>query len=382
MLRVGYVVCRFDMGGLERVAAHLANGLDRAVFEPFIFCLERTGAAAGWLNEEHVPIIELHKREGNDPSVVLRLARSLRAHGIDVVHSHNWGTLVETTLARRLARTPVHVHAEHGQELDSLRTGGLRRLARSTATRWALARADTVVVCAESVRDRIHRRTGFAAANMLCIPNGVDPPPQPDEESRKLRGELGITDGALVVGSLSRLVPVKDFGTAIEMLAHCPAELVDVHLVLVGDGPEESSLRERAAVLGVSGRVHLVGRREDVGAWLSLFDVYLNSSLSEALSMGLLEAMSLGLPSVVTDVGDHASVVGGDDSCGLVVPPAAPRELGLAVGRLASSKELRDDFGSHARKRYLDLYTTARMVEDYASLYRRLHRHKAVTPAP
>ena len=355
-LHVGYVVVRFDVGGLERVAAHLINGVDRSAFRPFVFCLERTGRAADWLCAADVPVIELHKRAGNDPSVVWRLSRALRDNGIDVVHSHNWGTLVETMLARRGAGTPIHVHAEHGQELDSLQTRGMRRRLRNSATRWALNRADAVVVCAESVRHRIHDRTSFPAADMLCISNGVDTPLRRTDSSQELRRSLDISEEAIVLGSLSRLVPVKDFETAIETMTHVRDGSPDVHLVLVGDGPQEKSLRTRAESLGVSGQVHVVGRQENIGDWLGAFDIYLNSSLSEALSMGLLEAMSLGLPSVVTDVGDHAAVVGGEAPCGLVVPPGEPGELARAVATLAQSREIRDDFGRRARERYLEHY--------------------------
>jgi len=374
-LRVAYIVCRFDVGGLERVAAHLVNGLDRSMFEPFIFCLERTGSAEHWLSNDQTRIIELNKRAGNDPKVVIRLAAALRENHIDVAHSHNWGTLVETTLARRLARTPVHLHAEHGQELDSLQAGGLRRVLRNAATRWALKRANAVVVCAESVRLRIHERCKFPGDDMLCIPNGVDVPSHATA-SDELRSRIGIGDDALVLGSLSRLVPVKDFSTAVEMMQHLRGGRPAIHLVLVGDGPEEKLLRDRAADLDVAERVHFVGRQENIADWLGMFDIYLNSSLSEALSMGLLEAMSLGLPCLVTDVGDHAAVVGGDSPCGLAVPAGSPQQLARAVTSLVQNKELRHDLGCEARKRYAEFYTTERMVTDYASLYRRLHSAK------
>jgi glycosyltransferase involved in cell wall biosynthesis len=376
-LRVGYVVCRFDMGGLERVAAHLANGLDRTACQPFIFCLQRSGAAAQWLSRDDIPIVELHKRRGNDPGVVLRFARALREHRIDVIQSHNWGTLLETTLARRWAGTPVHVHAEHGQELDALHASGFRRRLRNRASRWAFDRCDSVVVCAESVRQRLYERCGYPMDSMHCILNGVDRPLQSPGGADALRRQLGLGPNSMVVGSLSRLVPVKDFGAAIAMLARLPAVARDVHLVLVGDGPLEAALRAQAKQLGVTDRVHLVGRQDNIGDWLALFDIYLNSSLSEALSMGLLEALSLGLPAVVTAVGDHPAVVGGTNPCGLRVPPGSADALAAAVSQLVDNPELRRELGRCALERYAELYTTQRMVLDYASHYRQLASRKS-----
>jgi glycosyltransferase involved in cell wall biosynthesis len=360
------------MGGLERVAAHLVNGLDRTKFQPVIICLEKNGTAASWLSHADVPIVELGKRRGNDPGVVRRLARALRDSGIDVVQSHNWGTLVESTLARRWAGTPVHVHAEHGQELDAFHAQGFKRRLRNRATRWALERSDAVVVCAESVGGRVHERCGFHVGEMVCIPNGVDPPVSTPGGGAELRRQLGLGDNCVVLGSLSRLVPVKDFGTAIAMMLRWRDSAPKIHLVLVGDGPCDAALRAQVSSLGLGRQVHLVGRQENIGDWLDLFDIYLNSSLSEALSMGLLEAMALGLPSVVTAVGDHAAVVGGEAPCGFAVPPASPEALASAVSELVENPQLRSDLSRRARERYTQLYTTQRMVDDYAALYRKL----------
>ena len=113
-VRIAFVVHTFDMGGLERCVARLVNRLDPARFEPMIVCMDRNGDAAGWLQRPDVPIVELRKRAGNDPAVIRRLAKTLRENRIDVVHSHNWGTLLETVLARRWAKTAYHGHAEHG----------------------------------------------------------------------------------------------------------------------------------------------------------------------------------------------------------------------------------------------------------------------------
>src|SRR5690242_12707653 len=102
-LRVALVVHTFEIGGIERHVARLASRLDRQKFRPLIICLARTGKAAQWIETDDVPVIELHKQPRNDLRVVFRLARTLRDERIDVVHSHNWGTLLETTLARRWA---------------------------------------------------------------------------------------------------------------------------------------------------------------------------------------------------------------------------------------------------------------------------------------
>lgn len=366
-IRVAYVVYRFDVGGLERCVANLCNHLDRERFEPLVVCLDRSGTAAAWLERDDVEVVELRKRAGNDLAVIRRLARALRERRVDVVHSHNWGTLVETSVGRRWGGVKGHVHTEHGQGLhDEIR--GLRRLARRNATRWAFARADAVIVCAESVRPLVADRSGFPGAQIRFMPNGVpDPLLVPCEVTAgDLRGRLKIAPAAIVIGSVGRLVPVKDFRNAIEATSRLPE---NVHLVLVGDGPEESTLRDDARRLGIASRVHLAGRQTNVGDWLRLFDVYVNSSRSEAMSMGILEALGAGLPVVATDVGENRVLVEGSTPCGLIVPPGRSDVLAAAMTRVISCGSMRAECGANGRNRFVEQYSSNCMAREHERLY-------------
>jgi glycosyltransferase involved in cell wall biosynthesis len=375
IIRVAYVVHTFDMGGLERCVAHLCNLLDRSRFAPMVICLNRSGAAADWIAKDDVPIVELHKRPGNDLRAVWRLARALRHHGVDVVHSHNWGTLVETSIARRWAGTPVHVHAERGTLLGELDVRGWRRRVRAMAMRWTLRRVDAVVSNAQSIAERIQAACGFPAERVVLIPNGVKAPRVDDvrESGAKLRRQWSIPQEAFVVGSVGRLVPVKGFATAIDSIARLPAAGREIHLVLVGDGPQREALATQAAASGVSHRVHLIGWRNDIGDCLAAMDCYLNSSVSEGMSQSILEAMAIGLPMVVTDVGDNAILVNGDRPCGTVVPPNDPAAMSGALTELLQAPAHREMFAENSWARYRRCYTVGVMVRAYEEFYGGLH---------
>ncbi len=372
-ISVAYLVYRFDVGGLERCVARLCEHLNRLQFRPMVICLEKSGAAADWITRPDVEIVELHKKPRNELGVARRLARILKEKRVHIVHSHNWGTLVETTVARRLAGVPVHVHTEHGQGLhEGLR--GLRRWLRRRVRRWALERTDMVAVCAESVRPLIHRQCGLALERMLFLPNGVERPSCRAGVSALLRTQLGIAEAARVIGSVGRLVPVKQFSTAIDMVAELVSQSRDVHLVLVGDGPEKPKLRERAAQRQLSNRVHLVGWQDNVGDWLGLMDLYINTSRSEAMSMGILEAMAVGRPLVVTDVGDNAALVGADRPCGIIVQRDDATAIASAVTRLLEDPQLRHEMARRARQRYETTYSISCMAARHEDLYQRLLR--------
>lgn len=373
--RVAYVVYNFETGGIERCVAQFANHLDRSRFQPFVICLGHSGKAADWITVGDVPIVELHKRPGNDWRIVPRLAKQLRNESIQLVHSHNWGTLVESVLACRLAGGGVHLHAEHGQELDAMKCRGIKRGLRGAAKRWAYERVDAVVACADSVRERMHRECGFPARRIHVLPNGVEAPAgdASADAAERLRKELCIGKGSIVIGSVSRLAPVKNFPAAVDAVAALCRAGADLRLVLVGDGPERADLWRRVAALGLQDRVHLVGERQNVGDWLRLFDIYVNCSYSEAMSMSILEAMAAGLPVVLTDVGDHRVLLGDDeDACGIAVPSGDVAALTCALQQLVEHPRQRTEMGKRAARRHGRQYCVRHVVDRYQALYERL----------
>jgi len=371
-LRVAYAVHTFDTGGLERCIAHLCNHLDRDRFEPMVICLNRSGAAADWLVRGDVPIVELHKRGGNDLRVVGRMMKALKNHRVDIVHSHNWGTLVETSVACQWTGCR-HVHTEHGQGLHA-GLGRVRGLARRLVNRWAFNRAGSVLICAESIRPLVHARTGYGESQLTFIPNGVDDPleQRPTVDTSELRQQLSIPDQAIVVGSVGRLAEVKDFHRAIDAVARLADRASHLHLVLVGDGPEKERLLQHAVAQNLADRVHLVGRQLNVADWLRLFDVYINCSRSEAMSLGILEAMGAGLPVVATDVGDNRSLVEGDCDCGAIVAPSSADELASALLVLVRDAGRRHELGGHARARFTRDFSATVMAQRHEQAYETL----------
>lgn len=371
---VAYVVHTFHVGGLERCIARLVNHLDRRFFQPIVFCLGKNSDAANWIWQDDIPIIELNKRSGNDPSVIRRFARELRKNRVQIVHSHNWGTLVETSLARRLAGTPRHVHAERGMELEDLESHGMRTWLRGLATRWALNHADAVVSVAESVRNHLMSRCGHLNLPVEVIPNGVDPPRlRPESPSRKtLRDSLNVPEDGILLGSVGRLAPVKDFTTAVHATRDLLSRGTNCHFVLVGDGPERAQIEGEVRKSELQDRFHLVGKQSDVGAWLRAMDVYLNVSLNEGMSQSVLEAMSWGLPLVVTDVGENRALVGGPPPCGLCVPAESSQAVSQAVHDIISDESRRKDYSRNARICYESKYQIDTMIRAYEQLYFRM----------
>src|SRR5207247_7695263 len=117
------------------------------------------------------------------------------------------------------------------------------------------------------------------------------------------------------------------------------AALARAHLIVAGDGELGAWLRDRAAALGLSARVHFLGVRRDVGNVLNASDVFVLPSLWEGLPLALVLAMGAGVPVVSTTVGGIPEIVE-DGRTGLLVPPADSAELGRGLSRLLTDPEL------------------------------------------
>jgi len=376
VIAVAYVIHSMQIGGAERSVARLINALDQQRFRPLVICLTQSGPAAGWIESADVPVIEIKKQAGVDPKALRRLSRTMLDYQVDVVHSYNWGTLMESAWARRQAKTPVHVHAERGSVLGAAEIRGLRMRLRGRVAGWLMRRCDAVVTNAHSVARRIEVRCGYSSEHVQVIPNGIEVPGgllSPDQVQVRRR-ELGIGERAVLLGSVGRLVPVKGFDLLIEALHRLLSGGGDYHLLLVGDGPQREKLQGLARELRISDRVHLVGHQDEVGQWLSLLDIYLNTSHSEGMSQSLVEALAAGRPSIATNVGDAAVVLGEDGGCGRLIPADDIPSIVSAVESLMPGN-LRALMGKYASERHATLFSAPAMSARYAAVYERLLMH-------
>jgi glycosyltransferase involved in cell wall biosynthesis len=138
---------------------------------------------------------------------------------------------------------------------------------------------------------------------------------------------------------------------------------------MVGDGSQFKALQDLSAELGIVDQVTFWGQQLDVAPFFSAADAFIMSSMSEGLPMSLLQAMSLGLPSIVTDVGGMAEVVRLSNG-GLIVSATAPEEMAASILRLAENAEETERLSRNAEETFRSRFTLQSMVDTYMDLYR------------
>jgi glycosyltransferase involved in cell wall biosynthesis len=190
------------------------------------------------------------------------------------------------------------------------------------------------------------------------------------------RARLGIAERDFVIVGVGRLVYVKGFALLVAALPQVLQELPDARVVLVGDGPDRTSLEAQAARLGVAGRIVLTGALAGAAGglldYLAAADVCASPSRNEGMGRALVEAMALGLPVVGAAVGGVPDVVGPDEA-GRLVPAEDPEALADALVELGQDVALRQKLGEAARaraERFSTEVADARLLDLYATLIR------------
>ena len=171
-----------------------------------------------------------------------------------------------------------------------------------------------------------------------------------------------------MIGTIGRLTEQKDHDTLLRACHRLSHQGADCHLVIVGNGPEETRLKALTKDLGLDGQVRFIGRLPDVTAILSLFDIFVLSSIREGFANVILEAMAMGKPVVATDVGGNAEAVVHEET-GLIVPPSSAEALSLALLRLIKDKKTARQMGQKCRRRVASLYPMGRMVQETGEIY-------------
>jgi len=368
-VKIAHIVLTLDRGGLERLVIQKSRGLQQRDVRCLIIAL-KGGALADEARQAGVETILMGKPDGFTPTTVPTLARLLRAHGVDVVHTHNMAPLFYGTLAARLCGLPS-LNTRHGRTPE-----------RAHRLVWALA--DRVVAVSEDARRELLRHNRIADHKLHVILNGIDlsgfAEGRRSEAVAPARARLGLPLDAPVVGTVGRLAAVKDHETLLRAFGLLRQGGSDAHLAVIGGGPLEADLKSRVRALGLDGVAHIVGPHADVPHLLPALDVFVLSSLSEGISLALIEAMAAGLPVVATRVGGNPEVVV-EGRTGLLVEPSQPEALRSALLRVLSDRAAAQVMGVQGRRRALEMFGLERMLDRYVALYEEVRSRETTRAA-
>jgi glycosyltransferase involved in cell wall biosynthesis len=352
----------FSHGGVAEYAANIELLRGHIPLELRSLCILPVGRDVDQGLLDSLDAIVLRVKSIVSLSWISRVRAIVAEEKPDCVMSHGFnGHLVSLIATVGMQPRVRRLASYHGGYHPNTRARCLVAPVYNGFTNWFLRnKADAIVSVAQYCVDALVE-CGVPARKFTVVHNGI-PDLKPDQNKRTaIRNEWGYAPDHVVIGIASRLETIKGLDYLIEAFARVSSEYEKLRLVLIGDGTQLDSLRKLAISRTVDSRIEFAGMRSDVADCLSAIDIFALPSLSEAHSIGLLEAMRAGKAIVATDVGGNTESVR-DGQEALIVQSADIDGLSEALGRLAGDTGLRVRLGEAARKRFCAEFTVEAML--------------------
>jgi glycosyltransferase involved in cell wall biosynthesis len=366
VLDVLFVLNNLAVGGSETKVVRLANSLQQRGMQVGVAYLNEPFSLLKQLQTD-IPAYFLARKGRFSLSAVATLRHLvLEQRPRTVVSVNLYPALYVVTATRRLDDCP--------RTIGLMNTTELRRGARWRRAfyRRVLRFLDWTVYGCELQRNAWLPATSPMRPRSSVIYNGVDlerfSPTRNTASGREQRARFGIGQSSFVVGSVGRLAPEKNQLPLIDALARLRTAGMDIHLMLVGDGPMRQALEQRVAERRVANAVTFTGALSDVSAVLPLFDVFVLPSLSETFSNAALEAMAMRVPVILTRTGGAPEMIQDGREGFIVDASEVAQRVPELVGKLRSDAELRARMGAAAATRAQQAFSWNGMIAAYEAV--------------
>ncbi len=283
-----------------------------------------------------------------------------KAENPQVIHTH---ASLSARLAAKKLKIPV-VNTRHCIEPEKK---GIKKLIYGYINRFL---SDYTVAVSKRVKENLIA-DGIAEDNIFVVYNGVKPLYKYSEFERiQARRRMGV-DGCFVFGIFARLEEVKNHSLFLKAAASSYEVSDKFRFIIVGDGSLMEDLKKEAEDLGLKDAVLFTGFMPDITELMNVVDINVLTSYSEAMSISLVEGMSVGKPSISTDSGGPKEVIE-NGRTGVIVPNNDSVNLTFAFLRLATDKKLLEEFGKEAQRVAKEKFSPEEMAEKLLKIYEKV----------
>lgn len=354
-MKIAHVMDCMEVGGAETLVYQLCSWQRDQGHEPRVYTILGLGpVGAQMLDDGFVVQANVGTSLTDSLRQFFRIFREWRP---DVVHLHNPTPTSRAAIPARVLGVPSIISTRHGLVAPPRRwVVELRYAIAATCCDWIVG------VC-NATAENLKNLPLLTTSKIVRVYNGVVPVERVAAEDCPPKNGFTL----LCVG---RLAPVKNHSMLLHAFRIALSTMPSLRLWVVGDGSERATLEALASHLGIAPKVTFWGQQLDVAPFFTAADAFTLSSRSEGLPMSLLQALSLGLPAIVTDVGGMAEVLRLAQA-GYTVPPNDPQAMAAAILRMAHSDAERQHFSAAGQVIYNTMFTTHLMASGYMSLYQK-----------
>ena len=370
-VKILHVVFSLDPGGMENGLVNVAKALDASRYEVHVCCLNRGGEFVQRLPQpENVYI--LGRSQGFTLSSVTGLSRLISRIRPHLIHTHNLGPLIYSTLATLGGvRCPI-LHGEHGvfppEQCTPKRVRQRKLLYRFCRNVHTVSTGQT-----QQIRD-----LGLPESNLVVLINGVDTDRFSPIDRTDARKQIGLfSSESLVIGIVGRLVPLKRHKELIQAFEKIAGAVAKAELLIVGGGGSEADrITEQVNSSPVKDRIHMTGFKADPRPYYQSMDLLAVPSVVEGMSNVVLEAMACGIPVLAHNACGNAEMLEqGVD--GVVADLSSVDNLAGELGKMLANPAHLAKMGGQARENVVKKFSLSQMVANYQNLYSKIAGGKA-----
>lgn len=354
-MKVLHVLWSGRIGGIERVVYDLVCAQRRAGIQVGLLMGQAEGEFYQKAMVSGIPVVNLQLRSGFDIAATAVSQSYQTMKQTDIIHYH--GFLPVAALAGIAARRPL-VYSDHGHDVTRQLTftQSVKQRLQTLFVRHAITK---IAANSDYTRQLASKIFHMRVDQIAVVHNGIDfETIRPFQTKTDTRTALQIPTEATVIGTVCRLATFKRVDRLLESFALLPPGSQD-YLLIVGDGPAASALREQTQKLGIAGKVVFAGFREDIGNMLQAMDMFVLPSQGEPFGIAVLEALAAGLRVFTfADVGGAAEIV-------TTQAPTTPQEMATALAQQIKNPIV--------QKTTVSSFHIDHMATQFIQLYKELH---------
>jgi glycosyltransferase involved in cell wall biosynthesis len=375
--KILYIITKSNWGGAQKYVYDMATNASRLFDVTVVF--GGNGLLKQKLEEKNIRTASLPSlsRDINlfaDVKTFFDLLSLFKKERPDIVHLNSSKIGAIGALAGRIAKVPKIIFTAHGWAFNENRSFLAKKSFRLIHWLTVLLSHQTIAVSNAVLRDM--KGLAFIKNKITVVQNGVEKFFTIERATaRKLLLPQSvyeaIPDDACWMGTISELHSNKGLSYGIQAMAKLRDSYPKFHFVFIimGEGDERGLLEKMIREFHLESIVFLVGHKENAPTLLSAFDIFLLSSITEALSLSVLEAGVAGLPVVASAVGGIPEIIK-DMESGILIRSKCPDEMVKALEFLIFHPAEAAGFGKKLRAKIKKDFSLARMIRETEAIYK------------
>ncbi len=355
-MNILYLINFAGKAGTEKYVEELIDEYNGKKANCF-FCYNIAGPLSEKIQKKNIPSFQLSMKSIFDISAARKLAAYCRENKIDVIASQYPRENILAILSKLFYKAPRVVFTSHLVSSYNL----IWKIINKIFTRY---NHKIIAVC--SYGKKLLSECGYPERKIEVIYNGIN---LPSKKSSSLKEELGLSD-EFIIFTMARYNPVKGLSFLLDSIYELKKlTKLPFKLVIAGDGEEREQFFKKAEELSLTNDIIGLGYRTDSENLLAGSDIYVNSSVSEALSFGILEGISHGLPAVVSKVGGNTDIVNEKTDLGFAIPYGDSNAFAKAISELMNNEDLYNRMSRNAIKAAEEVFSREIMMEKTFEIY-------------